>query len=207
MSRTLETPSAVSSGAFSPFGRRSPVVDFPRHPHASTCSSCPTTARRASCATSCATLSVWTRALSSPNSAASGQSAPKSCDQLHKASRGLSYLDWSLSHLRSSVEQKGVMKELYSLLFLFLSCEKLHELWWSELFCISLSPIKGDTATAAQSIFNISLCLSIKWICDVFNSIKYRHNVARSLFLRLNRLVLGSNATILSELESNTDAM
>ncbi len=77
--RTLETRSAVFLGAFSPSARRSLVVDFPLHRRASTCSSCPTTARRASCATSCATLSVWTQALSSPNSVASGQSSQESC--------------------------------------------------------------------------------------------------------------------------------
>lgn len=36
---------------------------------------------------------------------------------------------------------------------------------------------------------------------------KYGYTVARSLFLRLNRITLGSNAPILNELESNTDAM
>lgn len=36
---------------------------------------------------------------------------------------------------------------------------------------------------------------------------KYRYTVARSLFLRLNRIILGFNTPILSELESNTDAM
>lgn len=36
---------------------------------------------------------------------------------------------------------------------------------------------------------------------------KYTYTAARSLFLRLNRIVLGSNTPILSKLESNTDAM
>lgn len=55
LSRTLETPWAVSSEASSPFARRSPAVGFPLRRRASTCSSCPTTAKRASCVTSCAT--------------------------------------------------------------------------------------------------------------------------------------------------------
>lgn len=41
----------------------------------------------------------------------------------------------------------------------------------------------------------------------MFNFMKYTDTVARSLFLRLNRIILGSNTPILSELESNTDAM
>lgn len=36
---------------------------------------------------------------------------------------------------------------------------------------------------------------------------KYGYAVATSLFLRLNRITLGSNTPILGELESNTDAM
>lgn len=36
---------------------------------------------------------------------------------------------------------------------------------------------------------------------------KYEYTVARSLFLRLNRIILWSNTPILSKLESNTDAM
>lgn len=78
MIRTLETHLAVFLGAFSLSARRSLVVDFPLRRRASTCSSCPTTAKRAFCATSCATLSAWTPALSSPNSAASGQSSQES---------------------------------------------------------------------------------------------------------------------------------
>lgn len=77
--RTLGTPSAVSSGASSPSERGSLVGDFRLHLHVSTCSSSPTTARKASYVTSCATLSVWTQALSSPNSVASGQSAQEGC--------------------------------------------------------------------------------------------------------------------------------
>lgn len=74
VSRTLETLSAVFLEGFSLFARRSQAVDFPLHQRASICSSCLTTARRASCATSYATPSVWTQASSSPNSVASGQS-------------------------------------------------------------------------------------------------------------------------------------
>lgn len=36
---------------------------------------------------------------------------------------------------------------------------------------------------------------------------KYRYTAAGSLFLRLNRIILGTNTPILSEVESNTDAM
>ena len=36
---------------------------------------------------------------------------------------------------------------------------------------------------------------------------KFGYIVARSLFLRLNRIILGTNTPILSELESNTDAV
>lgn len=85
--RTLETPSAVSSGASSPSERRSPAVDFLLRPRASICSSCPTTARRASCVTNCATPSVWTRASSSPNSVAFGQSAQEACGKTVRTKR------------------------------------------------------------------------------------------------------------------------
>ena len=79
VSRTLETLSAVFLEAFSLFARRSRAVDFPLHRRASICSSCLTTARRASSATSYATPSVWTQASSSPNSVASGQSSQEGC--------------------------------------------------------------------------------------------------------------------------------
>ena len=46
-------------------------------------------------------------------------------------------------------------------------------------------------------IFSISLCHSKCSICHVFNLMKYRYTVARSLFLRLNRIILGSNTPIL----------
>lgn len=71
--RTPETHSAVFLGAFSPSAKKSPVVGFPRRQRASTSSNCPTTARRASCATSCAMPSAWTRASSSLNSPSPGQ--------------------------------------------------------------------------------------------------------------------------------------
>ena len=90
VSRTPETHLEVFLGAFLQSARRSLVVDFPLHQHASTCSSCPTTARRASCATNCATLSVWTQALSSPNSFASRQSSQESCVQQPGSSMRLS---------------------------------------------------------------------------------------------------------------------
>lgn len=67
VSRTPETHSAVFLGAFSPSAKKSLVDDFPRHQRASTSSNCLTTARRASCVTSCAMLSAWTRASSSLN--------------------------------------------------------------------------------------------------------------------------------------------
>lgn len=55
--------------------------------------------------------------------------------------------------------------------------------------------------------FTITLCHSKNVIYRVFNLMKYRYTVARSLFLRLNRIILGFNTPILSELESNTEAM
>lgn len=58
VSRTPETRLAVSLGAFLPSAKKSLVDDFPRHQRASTFSNCLTTARRASCVTSCAMLSA-----------------------------------------------------------------------------------------------------------------------------------------------------
>lgn len=68
--RTQEILWAVSWGDFSQSARRNLVVDFPLRQHASTCSSCPITARRAFYAISWDMPSAWTQALSSPNSAA-----------------------------------------------------------------------------------------------------------------------------------------
>lgn len=89
-----------------------------------------------------------------------------------------------------------------------------------DLQTLLLSLFKTGGSTAAHSltskgmlflqhnlIFSISLCHSQNPICYVFNLMKYRYTVARSLFLRLNRIILGSNTPVLSELESNTDAM
>lgn len=115
VSRTLETLLAVFWEAFSLFARRSQVVDFPLHQRASICSSCLTTARRASSATSYATPSVWTRASSSPNSVASGQSfAGGVVLGSLKQARGSAYLDRSLSHQRSTT--KDLQTLLLSLL-------------------------------------------------------------------------------------------
>lgn len=86
-SRTLETPWAVFSEVSSPFARRSPAVDFPLRQHALICSNCPTTAKRASCVTNCATLLAWTPALSSPNSTASGRSTQHSCVMVPEPNR------------------------------------------------------------------------------------------------------------------------
>lgn len=93
--RTPETPLAVFFGAFLLSAKRSPVVDFPLHLRASTCSSCPTTARRASCATSCAMLSAWTLALSSPNVCQDDGHRRVVFRCLHQ-SQGSADPDWSL---------------------------------------------------------------------------------------------------------------
>lgn len=92
--RTLETPSAVFSEGSSPSERRSPAVDFPLRQRASTCSNCPTTAKRASCATNCATLLAWTPALSSPNSTAAGRTTQRSCVMVPEPNKGRVVLSW-----------------------------------------------------------------------------------------------------------------
>lgn len=198
VSRTLETLLAVFWEAFSLFARRSQVVDFPLHQRASICSSCLTTARRASCATSYATPSVWTRASSSPNSVASGQSfAGGVVLGSLKRARGSAYLDRSLSHQRSTT------KDLQTLLLSLLKTGRAP----AQLKSTPSHRSGGKLFLQHNPIFSISLCHSKCSTCHVFNLMKYRYTVARSLFLRLNRIILGSNAPILSELESNTDAM
>lgn len=192
VSRTPETPSAVFSGAFSQSARRSLVVDFPLHQHALTCSSCLITARRASCVTSCATLSVWTQALSSPNSAAPGQSLqearvmqPELKKRLHIP--GLQPAKSEEGHLNKRGEQWRTFKDSSFCLFL-----KLDEV------CSKSAPSltsKGMLFLQHNPIFNhLQFCHSQNPICRVFNLMKYTYTVAGTLILRLNRITHGSNS-------------
>lgn len=92
-SRTLEIHLAAFLGDFSLSERRNLVVDFQRHQLVSTCSNCPTTAKRVSCVTSCAMLLAWTQALSCPNTTSPGHGSimfgylNQECDLLYLNSR------------------------------------------------------------------------------------------------------------------------
>lgn len=148
VSRTLETPLAAFLGAFSLSARRSPVADFPLHPRASTCSSCPTTARRASCATSCATLSVWTPALSSPNSVAPGQSSQEGCVKQPEPNKRLgSPGPEPVTQKGHQLNKRGIMKDLQTFLLSLLKTGR------ALLYFSPLPHIKGDAVSAAQSNF------------------------------------------------------
>lgn len=113
-SRTPETHLAVFLGAFSPSAKKSLVDDFPRHQRASTSSNCLTTARRASCVTSCAMLSAWTRALSSLNSSSSGQATQEGVGLPQSRLWGSIYVEPARS---AALNYRRVTRDLLTLLF------------------------------------------------------------------------------------------
>ena len=132
VSRTLETPLAVSSGVFSPSGRRSLVVDFLLHQRASTCWSCLTTARRAFCVTSYVTLSVWTRALSCLNSVATGQSAQEGRGKKCEPSKRFGLPGLEHAALKGhQLNKRQIIKDLCYVLFtpfvykIWMSCDEV----------------------------------------------------------------------------------
>lgn len=143
-SRTLAIRSAAFLGDFSQSERRSLVVDFQRHRLASTCSNCPTTAKRVSCVTSCAMLLVWTQALSCPNTTSPGQSTWERCVRLPEPRM---WLDLSEQTSVCHLNKRRDMKDLPSLHLSLFKTE-----WVLRNFG-PLSRIKGDAVSAAQSNF------------------------------------------------------
>lgn len=143
-SRTPETRLAVFLGAFSPSAKKSLVDDFPRHQRASTSSNCLTTARRASCVTSCAMLSAWTRASSSLNSCSSVQAAQEGCVGLSKSRLwGSIYVQPARSE---ALNDRRVMKDSLS----FLN--------WDERNYSSLPDVEEWCFCSTIQFFRISLC-------------------------------------------------
>lgn len=140
-SRTLEIRSAAFLGDFSLSEKRNPVVDFQRHQLASTCSNCPTTAKRVSCVTSCAMLLVWTQALSCPN------------NNFTWTIRALCSATWTKNVTRliwtdvCHLNKRRDMKDLPSLHLSLFKTE------WALRNFSPLSRMKGDAVSAAQSNF------------------------------------------------------
>lgn len=145
VSRTPETRLAVSLGAFLPSAKKSLVDDFPRHQRASTFSNCLTTARRASCVTSCAMLSAWTRASSSLNSSSSGQASQEGYVGLSKSRVwGSVYVEPARSE---ALNYRRVTKDSLTLFF---------KLGWAWL---QLTPLHRSVVFLQHNpLFRISLC-------------------------------------------------
>lgn len=198
-SRTLETPWAVFSEDSSPFARRSPAVDFPLRRHASTCSSCPTTAKRASCATSCATLLAWTPALSSPNHLLrrvvwwclnrTGGVLLTWCGSCRIRVASSEWKSWRGRSPRGHTDFPfRLYKYMEELCVTF-----AHWLASTAMLSLQHNPIPGPL-------------LYHSYTCSR-NLVTSEKTVAASLFLRLNRNTRRCNNPVQGDLESNTDAM
>lgn len=190
VSRTPETHSAVFLGAFSPSAKKSLVDVFPHHQRASTSSNCLTTARRASCVTSCAMLLAWTRASSYLNSSSSGQATQEGCVGLPKTRLwGSVYVEPARS---VALNYRRVMKDSLTLLF---------KLGWADYS--SLPHTEGWSFCSTIQFFASPFAISTTQCLMTLS--KYDYTAARC-FSGLT-VILDPILPILSKLKSNTDAL